>query len=217
MAFASLASEKPYSLAAAARGRPSFGDGLVVRTPCPKDRRSCRLSLTDEGRVRMESAAGAFEDTLRTVLVGFRHEELVMLTRNLTRVAAGASQRADVVPAMQGTRLDQLVFFFFPDTGNAIFVFRLIKLRGRCKCYAAALIFLIAAFFSAAVATSATTGTAAVTVSLVTTLVSAFVTTFVTTLVTALVTTFVTALYIFMMKVFGKTKKIGRASCRERV
>ena len=77
------------------------GDGLVVRTPCPKDRRSCRLSLTDKGRVRMESAAGAFEDTLRTVLAGFRHEELVVLTRNLTRVAAGASQRADVVPAMQ--------------------------------------------------------------------------------------------------------------------
>ena len=83
------------------------GDGLVVRTPCPKDRRSCRLSLTDKGRVRMESAAGAFEDTLRTVLAGFRHEELVVLTRNLTRVAAGASQRADVVPAMQGARLDE--------------------------------------------------------------------------------------------------------------
>ena len=83
------------------------GDGLVVRTPCPKDRRSCRLSLTDKGRVRMESAAGTFEDTLRTVLAGFRHEELVVLTRNLTRVAAGASQRADVVPAMQGARLDE--------------------------------------------------------------------------------------------------------------
>ena len=83
------------------------GDGLVVRTPCPKDRRSCRLSLTDKGRVRMESAAGTFEDTLRAVLAGFRHEELVVLTRNLTRVAAGASQRADVVPAMQGARLDE--------------------------------------------------------------------------------------------------------------
>ena len=82
-------------------------DGLVVRTPCPKDRRSCRLSLTDKGRVRMESAAGTFEDTLRTVLASFRHEELVVLTRNLTRVAAGASQRADVVPAMQGARLDE--------------------------------------------------------------------------------------------------------------
>ena len=83
------------------------GDGLVVRTPCPKDRRSCRLSLTEKGRVRMESAAGTFEDTLRAVLAGFRHEELVVLTRNLTRVAAGASQRADVVPAMQGARLDE--------------------------------------------------------------------------------------------------------------
>ena len=83
------------------------GDGLVVRTPCPKDRRSCHLSLTDKGRMRMESAAGAFEDTLCTVLAGFRHEELVVLTRNLTRVAAGASQRADVVPAMQGARLDE--------------------------------------------------------------------------------------------------------------
>ena len=83
------------------------GDGLVVRTPCPKDRRSCRLSLTDKGRVRMESAAVTFEDTLRTVLAGFRPEELIVLTRNLTRVAAGAGQRADIVPAMQGARLDE--------------------------------------------------------------------------------------------------------------
>ena len=83
------------------------GDGLVLRTPCPKDRRSSRLSLTDKGRVRMESAAGTFEDTLRTVLADFRHEELVVLIQNLTRVATGASQRADIVPAMQGARLDE--------------------------------------------------------------------------------------------------------------
>ena len=31
----------------------------------------------------------------------------ISLPRNLTRVAAGASQRADVVPAMQGARLDE--------------------------------------------------------------------------------------------------------------
>ena len=83
------------------------GDGLVVRTPCPKDRRSSHLSLTDKGRVRMESAAVTFEDTLRTVLANFRPEELIVLTQNLTRVAAGAGQRADIVPAMQGARLDE--------------------------------------------------------------------------------------------------------------
>lgn len=55
----------------------------------------------------MESAAVTFEDTLRTVLAGFRPEELIVLTRNLTRVAAGAGQRADIVPAMQGARLDE--------------------------------------------------------------------------------------------------------------
>ena len=83
------------------------GDGLVVRTPCPRDRRSSRLSLTDKGRVRMESAAGTFENTLRAVLAGFRHEELVVFIRNLARVAVGAGQREDVVPAMQGARLDE--------------------------------------------------------------------------------------------------------------
>ena len=88
-------------------GERLVGAGRVVRTPCRKYRRSGRLGLTAKGRVRMGSAAGALEDTLRTVLAGFRHEELVVLTRNLTRVAAGASQRADVVPAMQGARLDE--------------------------------------------------------------------------------------------------------------
>ena len=82
-------------------------DGLVVRTPCPKDRRSSRLSLTDKGRVRMESASGAFKNTLRTVLAGFGHEELVLLTRGLIRLASGAEQRTDAVPAMQGARLDE--------------------------------------------------------------------------------------------------------------
>lgn len=83
------------------------GDGLVVRTPCPKDRRSSRLSLTDKGRMRMESAAQTFEGTLQAALSGFDHEELVVLTQNLTRLAAGAGQRPDVVPAMQGARLDE--------------------------------------------------------------------------------------------------------------
>ena len=83
------------------------GDGLVARTPCPRDRRSSRLSLTDKGRVRMQSAAGTFESTLRAVLADFRREELVVLIQNLARVAAGAGQREDVVPAMQGARLDE--------------------------------------------------------------------------------------------------------------
>jgi hypothetical protein len=55
----------------------------------------------------MESAAGTFENTLRAVLAGFRHEELVVFIRNLARVAVGAGQREDVVPAMQGARLDE--------------------------------------------------------------------------------------------------------------
>lgn len=55
----------------------------------------------------MESAAGAFEGILYTVFVGFRHEELVALTRNLTRVAVKTSQWASVVPTVQGARLSK--------------------------------------------------------------------------------------------------------------
>jgi len=83
------------------------GDGLVVRTPCPRDRRSSRLSLTDKGRQRMENAAGTFESTLCAVLAEFDPGELTVLTQNLLRLVSGAEQRTDVVPAMQGARLEE--------------------------------------------------------------------------------------------------------------
>ena len=83
------------------------GDGLVVRTPCPRDRRSCRLSLTDKGRMRMESAAGTFENTLRTVLAGFRHEELVVLTRDLIPGGRRRRSAGRCRSGHAGARLDE--------------------------------------------------------------------------------------------------------------
>jgi DNA-binding MarR family transcriptional regulator len=64
--------------------------GLVVRAPCPKDRRVVYAGLTDDGRAAADAAIPARAAGLAQLLAGLPPEELQRLTDDLRRLAPAA-------------------------------------------------------------------------------------------------------------------------------
>ena len=63
-------------------------DGLVRRLPCPSDRRTVRVALTDEGARRFEGLAADHEAVLDGLLSDLGHDEIEMLDTALRRLKA---------------------------------------------------------------------------------------------------------------------------------
>lgn len=75
--------------------------GFVARRPDPEDFRGQLLSLTDEGRERLESAQSSRRTYLRGALDDWTAEEVTDLTQQLARLNAAlaqARQRAATAP-----------------------------------------------------------------------------------------------------------------------
>ncbi|KAF3999605.1 MarR family transcriptional regulator [Glaciimonas immobilis] len=62
--------------------------GLIVRTPCPQDRRLVKLDLTDDGAELAKKIPPAFCAVLNKHFVGFTAEEIGFLKSLLRRVLA---------------------------------------------------------------------------------------------------------------------------------
>jgi MarR family 2-MHQ and catechol resistance regulon transcriptional repressor len=62
--------------------------GVVVREPCPTDRRVSYAVITEEGLAKVEQAAGVHAVELRDVFAGFSARELGTLDRLLDRLRA---------------------------------------------------------------------------------------------------------------------------------
>ena len=69
-------------------------EGLVVRTPCNRDRRTVRVALTDTGRVAFESMAAGHERELNRLLGALDEGDLDRMRDGLRKVGPKPEARA---------------------------------------------------------------------------------------------------------------------------
>lgn len=62
--------------------------GFVSRSPSPEDRRAVLVTLTEEGRARVDAALGALLDYEREILAPVDEDERAVLARGLTKILA---------------------------------------------------------------------------------------------------------------------------------
>ena len=60
--------------------------GLIIRERDPDCRRSCRISLTEEGREKAEAVRIGFAEIEQMICSGFREEEIRQLAGQLLRI-----------------------------------------------------------------------------------------------------------------------------------
>ena len=60
--------------------------GLIIRERNPDCRRSCRISLTEEGREKAEAVRIGFAEIEQMICSGFREEEIRQLAGQLLRI-----------------------------------------------------------------------------------------------------------------------------------
>lgn len=70
--------------------------GLILREPCPQDRRLVKLALTDDGAELAKKVPSVFCDVLNQHFAGFTPEEIGFLKSLLRRVLANNAQNAVV-------------------------------------------------------------------------------------------------------------------------
>lgn len=68
-------------------------DGLIRRTPDPKDRRAQRVWLTEAGRALQDPATAAAREVNATALEGLGADERAAFLRTLATVVRGLQQR----------------------------------------------------------------------------------------------------------------------------
>ncbi|EKE43180.1 hypothetical protein OCGS_2771 [Oceaniovalibus guishaninsula JLT2003] len=70
------------------------GEGLVVRSPCDRDRRTVRVALTDRGRATFETMAAGHERELNRMLGALDEGDLDAMRDGLRKVGPKREARA---------------------------------------------------------------------------------------------------------------------------
>ncbi|SDS69405.1 DNA-binding transcriptional regulator, MarR family [Friedmanniella luteola] len=83
---------------------PLEHEGLVERTDDPDDARAARLALTSAGRERLEAARREFTDRVTPVLERWDTDDVVTLTRLMSRLESDLAEGLDPASTGRGPR-----------------------------------------------------------------------------------------------------------------